>query len=69
MRPGLRGEQGSDHTGLDVPDIQRAYQALSDRGAVMRSKPRIAGKRALGDQYGGFQWNRVEPMEPKPAAK
>jgi methylmalonyl-CoA/ethylmalonyl-CoA epimerase len=66
----LPGPQGSpDHLCLEVPDIQRAYQALLDRGATLRGKPRIAsnGHRVLNlaDPNG----IRVELMEPRPAAK
>jgi len=66
----LRGPQGSpDHLCLDVPDIQRAYQTLLERGLTTRNKPRIAsnGHRVLNlaDPNG----IRVELMEPRPAAK
>src|SRR5262245_52983200 len=35
-------QSSQDHICLDVPDIQRAYQTLVERGAELRGKPRIA---------------------------
>jgi len=65
----LRGEAGSDHLGLDVPDIQKAYQALSDRGAAMRGKPRIASNGHWVINLVDMNGIRVELMEPKPSVK
>ena len=54
---------------LDVPDTQRVYPTLLERGLTTRGKPRIAssGHRVLNlaDPNG----IRVELMEPVPAAR
>jgi predicted enzyme related to lactoylglutathione lyase len=66
----LRGNQGSpDHICLDVPDIQRAYQTLVERGAATRGKPRIASNGHWVLNMADSNGLRVELMEPKPAAK
>jgi catechol 2,3-dioxygenase-like lactoylglutathione lyase family enzyme len=65
----LRGDQGSDHIGLDAPDIQRAYRALIDRGAEIRGKPRIASNGHWVINMVDTNGIRVELMEPKAAAK
>jgi catechol 2,3-dioxygenase-like lactoylglutathione lyase family enzyme len=66
----LRGEQGSpDHICLDVPDIQRAYQTLVERGATTRGKPRIASNGHWVLNLADPNGLRVELMEPRPAAK
>ena len=63
----LRGEQGSDHICLEVPDIQRAYKALIERGATLRGKPRIASNGYWVINMADPNGVRVELMEPKPA--
>jgi catechol 2,3-dioxygenase-like lactoylglutathione lyase family enzyme len=66
----LRGQPGSpDHICLDVPDIQRAYQTLVDRGAATRGKPRIASNGHWVLNVVDPNGLRVELMEPRPAAK
>jgi len=65
----LRDQPGSpDHICLDVPDIQRAYQTLVDRGATTRGKPRIASNGHWVLNLVDPNGIRVELMEPQPAA-
>jgi catechol 2,3-dioxygenase-like lactoylglutathione lyase family enzyme len=64
-----RGEQGSDHICLAVSDIQRAFQALQERGAAIRGKPRIASNGYWVINMVDSNGIRVELMEPKPAAR
>ena len=66
----LRGQQGSpDHLCFDVPDIQRAYQTLVQRGATTRGKPRIASNGHWVLNLADPNGLRIELMEPRPAAK
>jgi catechol 2,3-dioxygenase-like lactoylglutathione lyase family enzyme len=65
----LRGESGSDHIGLDVPDIQKAYKTLLERGATIRGKPRIASNGHWVINMMDTNGIRVELMEPRPAPK
>jgi catechol 2,3-dioxygenase-like lactoylglutathione lyase family enzyme len=58
-----------DHICLDVPDIQRAYQALVERGAAGGNKPRIASNGHWVLNLSDPNGIRVELMEPNPAAK
>jgi catechol 2,3-dioxygenase-like lactoylglutathione lyase family enzyme len=63
----LRGEQGSDHICLDVPDIQKAYQTLLGRGATIQGKPRIASNGHWVINMLDTNGIRVELMEPQAA--
>jgi catechol 2,3-dioxygenase-like lactoylglutathione lyase family enzyme len=66
----LPGPQGSpDHICLEVPDIQRAYRTLLERGATTRGKPRIASNGHWVINLVDPNGIRVELMEPRPAAK
>jgi catechol 2,3-dioxygenase-like lactoylglutathione lyase family enzyme len=65
----LRGERGSDHICLDVPDIQKAYQTLLARGATIQGKPRIASNGHWVINMMDTNGIRVELMEPQAAAK
>ena len=64
-----RGEQGSDHICLAVPDIQRVYKILQERGAAVRGKPRIASNGYWVINMMDTNGIRVELMEPHPAAR
>ena len=66
----LRNEQGSqDHICLGVPDIQKAYQTLLQRGAAIRGKPRVASNGHWVINMADTNGVRVELMEPQPAPK
>jgi len=66
----VRQEQGSqDHICLDVPDIQKAYVTLVERGAAVRGKPRIASNGYWVINMADPNGLRVELMEPHPAKK
>ncbi len=66
----VRQEQGSqDHICLDVPDIQKTYQALLARGAIMRGKPRVASNGHWVINMADPNGLRIELMEPQAASK
>ena len=66
----LRDEQGSqDHICLDVPDIQKTYKTLVERGATIRGKPRIASNGHWVINMADSNGFRVELMEPQAAAR
>jgi catechol 2,3-dioxygenase-like lactoylglutathione lyase family enzyme len=66
----VRQQQGSqDHICLDVPDIQKAYQTLVERGAQIRGKPRVASNGYWVINMADTNGLRVELMEPHPAKK
>jgi catechol 2,3-dioxygenase-like lactoylglutathione lyase family enzyme len=66
----VRQPQGSqDHICLGVPDIQKAYQTLVDRGAEIRGKPRVASNGYWVINMADTNGLRVELMEPHPAKK
>ena len=65
----LKGQQGADHFCLDVPDIQKTYQTLLDRGAAMQGKPRVASNGHWVINVLDPNGIRVELMEPQVAVK
>jgi catechol 2,3-dioxygenase-like lactoylglutathione lyase family enzyme len=66
----VRQAQGpQDHICLDIPDIQKAYVTLVERGATVRGKPRIASNGHWVINMADSNGLRVELMEPHPAKK